>query len=266
MAGDHYTDDGDRFERRLTELECNLVGREPVWLRSGADESRWQVIIAAGAIMVFQFLMDGSYFPVSLRPLIALEGLLLATLIVINVKGLIGGTTSFGTHERCFLAVLLGLIAASSVITALLLDWRIIQRQDLPDEIGGVVSNNSSILLLSGALIIVTNIVVFGILYWLIDLGGPNKRARKHDEKIDAPRHPDFLFPQQNMEHRNDWEPRFVDYLYVSYTNVVAFSPTDTMPLTKTAKAMMAVQSALAVSTLALVIARAVNVLDVPNN
>ena len=115
-------------------------------------------------------------------------------------------------------------------------------------------------------MIIVTNIVVFGILYWLIDLGGPNKRARNHDEKIDDLRHPDFLFPQQNIEHLKDWEPRFVDYLYVSYTNVVAFSPTDTMPLTKMAKALMAVQSALAVSTLAFVIARAVNVLEVQNN
>ena len=58
-----------------------------------------------------------------------------------------------------------------------------------------------------------------------------------------------------------DWEPRFLDYLYVSLTNVVAFSPTDTMPLTRRAKAMMAVQSLVAVSTLALVIARAINVL-----
>ena len=58
-----------------------------------------------------------------------------------------------------------------------------------------------------------------------------------------------------------DWEPRFLDYLYVSLTNVVAFSPTDTMPLTRRAKAMMAVQSLVAVSTLALVVARAINVL-----
>ena len=68
------------------------------------------------------------------------------------------------------------------------------------------------------------------------------------------------------MEHPNDWEPRFMDYRYISYTNVVAFSPTDAMPLTRFAKAMMAVQSVLAVSTLALVIARAVNVLNILPN
>ncbi len=58
-----------------------------------------------------------------------------------------------------------------------------------------------------------------------------------------------------------DWEPRFVDYLYVSFTNAVAFSPTDTLPLTRTVKALMALQSLVALSTIALVIARAVNVL-----
>jgi uncharacterized membrane protein len=58
-----------------------------------------------------------------------------------------------------------------------------------------------------------------------------------------------------------DWEPRFLDYLYVSLTNVMAFSPTDTMPLTRRAKGMMTVQALVAVSTIALVFARAVNVL-----
>ncbi len=58
-----------------------------------------------------------------------------------------------------------------------------------------------------------------------------------------------------------DWEPRFVDYLYVSFTNAVAFSPADTMPLTRRAKALMALQSLVALSTIGLVIARAVNVL-----
>ena len=58
-----------------------------------------------------------------------------------------------------------------------------------------------------------------------------------------------------------DWRPEFVDYLYVSFTNSVAFSPTDTMPLSRWAKLMMTVQAVVATSTLALVIARAVNVL-----
>ena len=77
-------------------------------------------------------------------------------------------------------------------------------------------------------------------------------------------RHPDFLFPQMTspeMAHP-DWEPYFVDYLYVSFTNAVAFSPTDTMPLTRWAKLLMLVQSAIALVTLGLVVARGVNVLN----
>jgi hypothetical protein len=184
MAGDHHADDRDKYQRHLTALEHKLVEHEPVWLRDGTDESRWQVIIALAIIMALQFLMDGTYFPVALRPLLVLEGLLLALLLAINIDGLRRRPKPFGKNEKFFLAGLLFLIAASGVATALLLDWKIIQRQKLPDEIGGVVSDNSSILLLSGALIIVTNIVVFGILYWLIDLGGPQKRAGKRGAKL----------------------------------------------------------------------------------
>ena len=103
---------------------------------------------------------------------------------------------------------------------------------------------------------------MFGIWYWELDLGGPFARAgvdERHPRRI----YPDFLLPQTDRPALapEDWEPRFLDYLYVSLTNVIAFSPTDTMPLTRRAKAMMAVQSLVAVSTLALVIARAINVL-----
>ena len=75
--------------------------------------------------------------------------------------------------------------------------------------------------------------------------------------------YPDFLFPQMTDPHlaSPDWEPLFIDYLYVSLTNVFAFSPTDTMPLSRWAKALMASQSVVALSTTALVIARAVNIL-----
>jgi hypothetical protein len=93
--------------------------------------------------------------------------------------------------------------------------------------------------------------------YWEFDRGGPFARrdARRPE--------PDFLFPQMSnptITHA-DWEPLFLDYLYVSITNALAFSPTDTMPLSRWAKMLMAVQSAVALITIGLVIARAVNVL-----
>jgi len=102
-----------------------------------------------------------------------------------------------------------------------------------------------------------TNVVVFALWYWELDRGGPPHRA------AGATRGPDFLFPQMNLAgHADSWRPLFVDYLYVSFTNALAFSPTDTMPLTPRAKLLMLVQSLASMLTVALVAARAVNILQ----
>ena len=125
--------------------------------------------------------------------------------------------------------------------------------------LSGEVSNKAAVLLGSGGAIFVTNIIVFGIWYWELDRGGPF--ARRAGEQP----YPDFMFPQMDPDTaklvKPGWRPTFLDYLYVSLTNAMAFSPTDTMPLARWAKGMMAVQSLVAVTTIALVIARAVNVL-----
>jgi uncharacterized membrane protein len=93
--------------------------------------------------------------------------------------------------------------------------------------------------------------------YWELDRGGPAARAAA------VRTHPDFLFAQmQNPELADpEWEPQFVDYLYLSFTNATAFSPTDVLPLSRWAKLTMMVQSAVALVVVALVVARAVNVL-----
>jgi hypothetical protein len=102
-----------------------------------------------------------------------------------------------------------------------------------------------------------TNVLVFGLLYWQLDSGGP--RARRSGEG----RHPDFLFPQMTAAEvaPRDWQPMFFDYVYIGFTNAIAFSPTDAMPLTRSAKALMLVQSASSLLLLAMVAARAVNIL-----
>jgi hypothetical protein len=112
-------------------------------------------------------------------------------------------------------------------------------------------------LLANGAAIYVTNIVVFGLWYWEFDRGGPVARAEGRRP------YPDFLFPQMSSPQLSapNWEPNFIDYLYVSFTNATAFSPTDVMPLSRWAKLLMAVQSAVSLATVGLVIARAVNIL-----
>ena len=104
-----------------------------------------------------------------------------------------------------------------------------------------------------------TNVIVFGLWYWLLDGGGPMSRRDSHDR-----RDRDFLFPQQETPEiaAPGWRPRFLDYLYISYTNAAAFSPTDTMPLTQWAKLLMLVESAASLLTLLMVAARAVNILS----
>jgi hypothetical protein len=113
-------------------------------------------------------------------------------------------------------------------------------------------------LIIAGTMIWLTNVMIFSLWYWELDRGGPGLRAAGLDGA------PDFLFPNMTDEVARltpGWRPRFVDYLYVSLTNATAFSPTDTMPLSAEAKAMMGVQSLVSVVTIALVVSRAVNIL-----
>ncbi len=177
----------------------------------------------------------------------------LGTLVLIGVLSIRPQRLTRLSRLAAVLTVaLLAAITVDNTASALVLDYRIVS---------GQVSNNPAVLLGSGGAVFITNIIVFGIWYWSMDLGGPQARA---GTGADAPRWPDFLFPQTAQPDLAppNWQPRFIDYLYVSFTNVVAFSPTDTLPLTPRAKAMMAIQSIVALSTLALVFARAVNVLD----
>ncbi len=112
-------------------------------------------------------------------------------------------------------------------------------------------------LLRASVLIWLTNVLVFGLWYWELDRGGPDDRSQPDH------REPDFLFPQMTTPHcaPAQWFPAFADYLYVSFTNATAFSPTDTLPLTVQAKMLMTVQALTSLLTIALVAARAVNIL-----
>jgi uncharacterized membrane protein len=119
-------------------------------------------------------------------------------------------------------------------------------------------SPNGRELVISGMLIWLTNVLIFGLWYWEADRGGPGQRAAGHDGT------PDFLFPQMSDDRIEpvDWRPQFFDYLYVSLTNAAAFSPTDTMPLSAAAKGMMGVQSLVSLVTIGLIVSRAVNILQ----
>jgi hypothetical protein len=112
-------------------------------------------------------------------------------------------------------------------------------------------------LLMSGGVLWLINVIVFGLAFWTLDSGGPSKRA------LHGRRTPDFQFPQDENPQlaARGWYPRLEDYVYVAMTNGIAFSPTDAMPLTRKAKGLMALDSSISVGAVLLIAARAVNVL-----
>jgi hypothetical protein len=234
---------------RAQHLAKDAAQMLPAWLQPGNPESRWPVLVALISAIVMQGAIPKRYTVVPRWPLLAMEVALVVVLLIINPVRL-NRATRLGKGASL---LLLAAITIDNTASAVLLDYHIVT---------GTVSNDAALLLGSGAAVFITNVIVFGIWYWEIDLGGPFARAGI-DERDPKRVYPDFLFPQMDKRHLapKDWEPRFLDYLYVSLTNVMAFSPTDTMPLTRRAKAMMSLQALVAVSTLALVIARAVNVL-----
>jgi len=99
------------------------------------------------------------------------------------------------------------------------------------------------------------NVLVFALWFWELDNGGPVARRKA------GPATRDFIFPQQTLPELASWQPRFLDYLYLSFTNATAFSPTDAMPLSRWAKMLMLVESSASLVLALMVAARAVNIL-----
>ncbi len=112
-------------------------------------------------------------------------------------------------------------------------------------------------LLLKAIVIWSTNVMIFGLWFWAVDQGGPVRRVQ-----ADPPPH-DFQFPQLENPQLAEpgWRTHLVDYVYVSFTNSIAFSPTDAMPLTRRAKLLMLIESGVSAMTILLCAARAVNIL-----
>jgi uncharacterized membrane protein len=228
--------------RALQQVERRVV---PAWKRVTQGEPRWQVGLAIAAAIALQLELPDRL--VLLRPawlLPALEGLLFAGLIVANPRRIDRQSRAIRTVSL----ILAGVISLGNAWSAERLVVGLLR---------GAVADRAGPLLANGAAIWVTNVIAFALWYWEFDRGGPVAR-------MNATRaHPDFLFAQMTSPELAppEWEPMFGDYLYLSFTNATAFSPTDVLPLSRWAKMTMLVQSAVSLGTVALVIARAVNVL-----
>jgi uncharacterized membrane protein len=211
-----------------------IAHRDPYW---GP-----QLVVAAALLLDFSLPERLTIGPSWLMP--AFEGLLLAGLVAISPHPRLRNSPL----RRRVAMGLIGVVSVVNVISLVLLCHYLLK--------GGGLTHAHA-LVLGGIVLWVTNVLLFGLWYWELDRGGPVAR----DEASDV--HPDFLFPQM-IDSRfapEDWTPNLIDYLYVSFTNATAFSPTDTMPLTRWAKLLMTAQSATALATLGLVVARAVNIL-----
>jgi hypothetical protein len=152
-------------------------------------------------------------------------------------------------RTRMAALVLLGLLVLANMVAVGILVASLVTTST--DDLSG------GELLFTAFAIWSTNAIVFGVLFWELEAGGPAERML-----VPSRTPSDFRFPQDDSSPgEGDWRPHAWDYLYVSLTNSIAFSPTDTMPVSLRAKAVMGLESGIAAVTVLLVAARAVNVL-----
>jgi uncharacterized membrane protein len=221
-------------------------GRDAVaWGVQSHGEARWPALLAVLAAIGLQLILPESLIRgLGNRSLIpALEGALFLVLLVANP----GQISEEESRLRVVGIALIALITVANVVSLIELVHALLYGT----KAGGRP------LVYASLPIWLTNVIVFGLWYWALDRGGPAARQQpKH-------RRPDFLFPQMSTPGSSPgWVPDFLDYLYTSFTNATAFSPTDTMPLTPWSKLLMMFQSLASLVTVAVVISRAVNILS----
>ena len=224
--------------------EGGRVAAEPQWKVKTDPESRRPVFVAALVIIAGQAWVAHSLrlSPFWLFPLISTV-LLAASIAVYE------GRDTPGRLARVLSFALSAVLVLANALSLILL-------------VRGVFLGSSlrpTGLLFAGLALWLVNLAVFALLYWELDGGGPEARADGYRDRL-----PDLVFPQQQADQQGlaaaTWKPSFYDYMYVSLTSSIAFSPTDAMPYSKSAKLVMGVESLVSFATLAVIVARAVNI------
>ena len=210
-------------------------------------EARWPIALV---LVIYIALTITLRITVPDRPRLGPEWLVPTVEILFLAALVLADPAHISARARWLRRVALGLTFA---LLAMTFTSTFVLIRDLIE--GGKATNSADVLLASGALVWLGNVVVFSLLYWQLDSGGP--LARFHGERP----YPDFLFTQQASPEFAPprWRPRFPDYLILGLTTNTAFSPTDVMPMSTWAKLTMALQSVIALVVVGLVVARAVN-------
>ncbi len=215
----------------------------PFWHRVHRGEPRWPVTIVVAIVIALQVTLPAEFNESYTGIICGVEAALLVVVNVLNPRRI-------SSHDKGPRVASLALVVTMSLAN-------FISVVRLINALLSGQLNDAHMLLKSGGSIWLTNVVVFALWYWEFDRGGPGARAQARDHI------PDFMFPQMSDPGlaAPHWAASFFDYLYTSFTNSSAFSPTDVLPLTRWAKLLMMLQSSTSLVVVALVIARAVNIL-----
>ena len=235
--------------RRLIEVHAESLGESPLWPTAAiagaaalyADlPTRFIAGHSAGAFSVVRWVIPG------------LTVLVLAALLASAPGGRLMQSLGWHGHmlhvtRRWLSLAMIAVVSAANAASIILLVHLLVNGAHA----------NAPTLLRAAVHMWVVNVLLFALWFWQLDGGGPVVRPTC------APAARDFLFPQQTEAAlmTSGWKPMFLDYLYVSFTNATAFSPTDAMPLSRWAKMLMLVQSAISLTLAVMVVARAVNIL-----
>jgi len=215
-------------------------------LQSPHFEPRWPVGVTI--VMVVALLTQ---LPNSLRLVPVWVAYMVGAVVFLPVAA-VGLTAARAWWLRAERAVILGFcvyMSAAIIINLASLFHAMVYRSA---EINGLQ------LLAASIAVWVNNVLMFSLLYWQLDRGGPEARVAGSAAR------PDYLFPQEGAPAEDvppDWRPAYIDYLFLSYTTATAFSPTDTLPLTSRAKLLLMAESAISLVTILMVAARAINIL-----
>ena len=236
--------------RRALAALAESLGESPLWPTAAivgsavlyADlPSRFIAASSAGAFSFVRWLVPG-------LTIVLLAGLV-ATVPGTRLVQELGWREHRVHITRRWLALaMVGIVSAANAASIILLVHLLINGAHA----------NAPTLLRAAVHMWVVNVLLFALWFWQLDGGGPASRPTC------APHARDFQFPQQSDPAllQGNWKPLFLDYLYVSYTNASAFSPTDTMPLSRWAKMLMLLQSGISLTLGLMVVARAVNILQ----
>ncbi|GJG87424.1 hypothetical protein tb265_26050 [Gemmatimonadetes bacterium T265] len=211
-------------------------------------EPRWPALLAVVGVALLYFALPGS---LTLGP----PWLLPTIVLVLLVPTVVAHRMRQSRWNQAFGVAMLGVMTTALVAGLIRLVAALPTKAEAPET-----------LLRSAAALWLANILVFASWYWRVDAGGPHARSRSHPR--DTAWRGAFLFPQQTLDADGGagaravhWRPEFVDYLFLAFNTSTAFSPTDAPVLSRWAKLLMMLQSLISFSTVAVLAARAVNIL-----